>query len=150
MVRMLVALRGGGVLLIEHRPPHFLSIYVARPAAIPTLVISGCCASGGATVAQRTEAARRFSIHRAAPDLVVTGPRELREIALAFNEMQSQIRDLVAERDIADVALLLDLGRPLPARAQPTLPMVLSAMQALPWQNSSRSAANSGNRYTWP
>jgi signal transduction histidine kinase len=55
-------------------------------------------------------AARRFSFDQAAPDLPVTGPRELRELSAAFNDMQGRIRDLVEARTRALAAIAHDLS----------------------------------------
>src|SRR5262249_10418261 len=49
-------------------------------------------------VRRLAEAARRFSLDHAAPDLPLRGPREIRELSGALNEMQHRIRELAAER----------------------------------------------------
>ena len=115
-VRMLVALRGGGVLVIEHRPPAFLRGYLARAAAVAgaaaLVLLAGLAVAvrqAARPVARLAHAARRFSIDQAAPDLPVTGPRELRELSSAFNDMQSRIRDLVQDRTRVLAAIAHDL-----------------------------------------
>jgi signal transduction histidine kinase len=115
-VRMLVALRGGGVLVIEHRPPQIVRSYLARSAATVALaalvLLAGLAVAvrqAASPVARLAQAARRFSIDRAAPDLPLGGPREIRELSAAFNDLQSRIRGLVQERTRLLAAIAHDL-----------------------------------------
>ncbi len=52
---------------------------------------------------------RRFGASLDAPDLPVTGPREVRELSSAFNEMKGRIRDLMAERTRVLAAIAHDM-----------------------------------------
>jgi signal transduction histidine kinase len=115
-VRILVALRGGGVLVIEHRPPLILRSYLARGAAVTAATALALLA--GLAIAMRqaarpvealARAAHRFSIDQGAPPLPIGGPRELRELSRAFNDMQGRIRGLVEDRTRALAAIAHDL-----------------------------------------
>jgi len=60
-------------------------------------------------VAKIAETARTFAGTMDAPDLPLEGPPELRELALAFNDMKARIRHLVAERTRMLAAIAHDL-----------------------------------------
>lgn len=60
-------------------------------------------------------AARRLGIDVTAPPLPVRGPEEVREAALAFNEMQGRIRTLVTDRTQMLAAISHDLRSPITA-----------------------------------
>jgi signal transduction histidine kinase len=103
-------------LVIEHRPPEFARSYLARGAALAGVAALVLLAGLVIAVRQATRpvvslahAARRFSIDQTSPDLPVTGPRELRELSSAFNDMQSRIRDLVQDRTRVLAAVAHDL-----------------------------------------
>jgi signal transduction histidine kinase len=115
-VQLMVALKTGGVLVIEHRPPMLARVHMlqigALFAAILLTVLAGLMLAVHQTarpVGQLAQAARRFSLDTAAPDLPTKGPREVRDLALAFNGMQGRIRELVAERTRLLAAIAHDL-----------------------------------------
>jgi signal transduction histidine kinase len=115
-VRMVVALRTGGVLVIERRPSAFLRAFLARGAALLAATAMVLLAALYAAVRQAArpvqrlaEAAQRFSIDAARQDLPVGGPRELRALAVAFNGLQARVRGLVQARTGALAAVAHDL-----------------------------------------
>ena len=115
-VRLSVALKGGSVLVIERRPPALIRNYIARIAATAgaaaLILIGGLLLAIRQTarpVARLALAAGQFSIDGAAPDLPVSGPRELRDLSAAFNEMQHRIKGLAEERTRVLAAIAHDL-----------------------------------------
>ncbi|WP_037446317.1 ATP-binding protein [Skermanella stibiiresistens] len=58
-------------------------------------------------------AARRLGVDVTAPPLPVHGPEEVREAAMAFNEMQGRIRTLVTDRTQMLAAISHDLRSPI-------------------------------------
>lgn len=60
-------------------------------------------------IATLADSARRFADNMDVPDLPLEGPREMRELAEAFNEMKARIRHLVAERTRVLAAIAHDL-----------------------------------------
>lgn len=52
---------------------------------------------------------RGFGTNLDAPDLPVTGPREIRELAQSFNDMKARIRELMAERTRVLAAIAHDM-----------------------------------------
>jgi two-component system osmolarity sensor histidine kinase EnvZ len=115
-VRLVVGLRTGGVLVLERRPPAYLRSYVARIAALAgvgtLILLAGLVLAMRQTaepVRRLADAARRFSLDQAAPDLPERGPREVRDLAAAFNDMQGRIRALVDDRTRVLAAIAHDL-----------------------------------------
>ncbi len=104
-VQMSIRLRNGLVVVIEHRPGALVRDYIARAAEFSG--IAGLTILAALTLAVRqtvrpvnrlATAVRGFSLDQDAPDLPANGPRELRELSGAFNEMQHRIRALARER----------------------------------------------------
>ena len=115
-VQLSIRLRDGAVLVIERRPAILVRSYIARSAALVALValilLGGLALAVRQTarpVQQLAIAARGFSIDGAAADLPLAGPRELRELTTALNDMQHRIRGLVDERTRVLAAIAHDL-----------------------------------------
>jgi signal transduction histidine kinase len=112
----MVGLRAGGVLVIERRPPAAARRYIGRfavffagMACVLLLGLALAVRQTSRPVRHLAEAARRFSLDQQAPDLPMTGPREVRDLASAFNELQGRVRGLVAERTRLLAAIAHDL-----------------------------------------
>lgn len=104
-VRILVRLRTGEVLVMERTAPAALRRFVRRSAvlaAIGGLILMAmlwlAIRRTASPVERLAAAARQFSADLAAPDLPVQGPREIRDLSAAFNEMKRTIRGLVDDR----------------------------------------------------
>ncbi len=115
-VEMSIRLRDGAVLVIERRPPALVRSYVARVMAAASLVALVLLCALAITVRQTARpvnqlalAVRDFSLDGQTPELPAKGPRELRELSKAFNEMQHRIRSLVEDRTRVLGAIAHDL-----------------------------------------
>ena len=104
-VRMSIRLTDDEVLVIDRRPPALIRSYIARAAVIAAVTGIVLLAALALAVRQTARpvnqlafAARRFSLDDQTVDLPEHGPRELRDLASAFNDMQHRIRALVEER----------------------------------------------------
>jgi signal transduction histidine kinase len=85
-----------------------LLIYAA--VLLPLLLIARRLSAPLGTL---TAAARDYSPHRAAPPLEERGPADVRELTRAFNEMQTRIVAMLAEKDHMLGAIGHDLRTPL-------------------------------------
>jgi signal transduction histidine kinase len=115
-IRVALGLKSGGVLLITSQPSAELRGYLQRRALIGALGGLALLAVLMLAVRQTTRplgalshGVRRFAGNLDAPDLAVQGPREVRELATAFNDMKAQIRALVGERTRVLGAIAHDL-----------------------------------------
>ncbi|MGA0604327.1 ATP-binding protein [Caulobacter sp. KR2-114] len=115
-VRLLVSLQGGGVLVLERRPSRIARTYMARGGLTLALVGAALLAGLLLAVAQTTRpvgrlagGVRAFAEALDAPDLPLTGPREIRDLSAAFNAMKGRIRGLVAERTRVLAAIAHDM-----------------------------------------
>ena len=104
-VRLSVELKDGSVLVMQRQPPQGVRSAIARAALALSLVALMLLATLMLAVRQTTRpvaelaaAVRRFGDQMEADDLPLRGPRELRELALAFNGMKGRIRGLVDDR----------------------------------------------------
>lgn len=104
-VRILVRLHTGEVLVMERTAPAALRRFVRRSAvmaAIGGLILVAMLWLAIRRTANPVErlagAARQFADDLSAPDLPVEGPREIRDLSAAFNEMKHTIRGLVDDR----------------------------------------------------
>lgn len=104
-IRVAVGLGGGGVLLFTSRPSDSAQAYLRGRAVIGALGGLALLVALMLAVRQTTRplsrlahGIRRFAGDLATPDLPVTGPREVRELAGTFNDMKAEIRDLVTDR----------------------------------------------------
>ena len=114
--RVAVALQGGQVLLFEGRPSEKMRAYLRRRAfagalggLMLLLVIGLAVAHSTRPLVRLTRQVRRMGPDVALEALPVTGPRETRELAAAFNELQGRIAALIAERTHMLAAIAHDL-----------------------------------------
>jgi two-component system osmolarity sensor histidine kinase EnvZ len=114
--RLSVGLKDGSILVVERRPTAFARSYVARIAvlgvAAAVILICGLTLAIRQTarpVGRLAVAVQRFSIDGRTPDLPLSGPRELRDLSAAFNDMQYRIRGLVDDRTRVLAAIAHDL-----------------------------------------
>lgn len=115
-IQMSIRMRTGEVLIVERRPPALVRNYLARIAAgvaLAALVLFAVLALAvrqtAKPVNRLANAVRAFSLDGGSPPLPVTGPRELRDLSTAFNDMQQRIRALVEERTRVFGAIAHDL-----------------------------------------
>ncbi|MFN3523606.1 MAG: ATP-binding protein [Phenylobacterium sp.] len=104
-VRIMVRLRTGEVMTMERTAPAALRRFVRRSAILAALgglilmaMLWLAIRRTASPVERLAAAARQFSGDLSAPDLPVQGPREIRDLSAAFNEMKRTIRGLVDDR----------------------------------------------------
>ncbi|MBC7167324.1 ATP-binding protein [Phenylobacterium sp.] len=115
-VRLSVQLDDGSILVMQRRPAEAARGLLARGALAMAMVALLMLATLMLAVRQTTRpvadlaaAVRRFGDEMEAEDIPLRGPRELRELALAFNAMKGRIRGLVDDRTRLLAAIAHDL-----------------------------------------
>lgn len=115
-LRMTVRLDDGAALQFMPSRSATLATLSARIAAVAAiggaiLVIAFLIAirQTSLPVKRLADSARRFAHDLEVPDLPERGPREIRELSVAFNEMKHTIRDLMSERTRMLAAIAHDL-----------------------------------------
>ena len=115
-IRVAISLNGGGALLITSQPSDAARAYLRRRAVIGALGGLALLIALMLAVRQTTRplsrlsgGVRRFAGNLDTTDLPVAGPREVRELAAAFNDMKAQIRALIGERTRVLAAIAHDL-----------------------------------------
>lgn len=115
-IRVAIGLRGGGVLVMSSRPSERAQAQLRQRAMIGALGGLALLAALLLAVRQTTRplaalsrGVRGFAAHVDAPDLPERGPREVRALAAAFNEMKGRIRALLGERTRVLGAIAHDL-----------------------------------------
>ncbi|WP_448664223.1 ATP-binding protein [Sphingomonas sp. CJ20] len=115
-VRVSIALRGGDVLVLTSRPSAVIRSYMRGRAAIGAvgglLVLAALMLAIRQTtrpLVRLSQGVRGFGATLDAPDLPVAGPREVRGLATAFNEMKTRIRELMDERTRILAAIAHDM-----------------------------------------
>ncbi|WP_404710254.1 ATP-binding protein [Sphingomonas sp. MMS24-J13] len=115
-VHLFVSLQGGGTLEVDSRPSMLVRNYLRQRALlglIGGLMVLAALAFGiRATTRPLTRMSagvRRFATALDAPDLPVTGAREVRELSSAFNEMKARIGGLIGERTRMLAAIAHDM-----------------------------------------
>lgn len=115
-IRVAIGLRDGEILLLTSQPSDDLRAYLQGRAVIGALGAIALLGVLMLAVRQTTRplgalsrGVRRFAGDLDSPDLPVKGPREIRELAMAFNDMKAQIRALIAERTRVLGAIAHDL-----------------------------------------
>jgi signal transduction histidine kinase len=115
-IRVAIGLNGGSVLLFTSQPSDSARAYLQGRAVIGALgglvlLVALMLAVRQTTrpLSQLSRGVRRFAGNLDTPDLPVAGPREVRELATAFNDMKAQIRALVGERTRVLAAIAHDL-----------------------------------------
>ncbi len=111
-----VPLRTGGFLRIDSRPSAVIRTYLRGRSTLGVIggvivLIALLFAVRQSTrpLARLSQGVRQFASSLDAPDLPESGSRELRDVAVAFNEMKGQIRGLVAERTRILAAIAHDM-----------------------------------------
>jgi signal transduction histidine kinase len=115
-LRILVRLKDGTVLEFTPTRSAALAITSARIAGVAAMiglivVIAFLIAirQTARPVKELARSAHRFASELDTPDLPETGPREIRELSTAFNEMKRTIRGLVTERTRVLAAIAHDM-----------------------------------------
>lgn len=115
-IRVAISLHGGDMLLITSQPSDAARAYLRGRAMIGALGGLALLVALMLAVRQTTrplselsQGVRRFAGNLDTPDLPVAGPREVRELAAAFNDMKGQIRALIGERTRVLAAIAHDL-----------------------------------------
>jgi signal transduction histidine kinase len=115
-ITVAVGLEDGSVIVISSQPSAELRAYQQRRASIAafgglTLLVVLMLAVRQTTrpLGALSRGVRRFAGNLDAPDLRIEGPGEVRALAVAFNDMKAQIRELVAERTRVLGAIAHDL-----------------------------------------
>lgn len=116
VVRLSVRLASGEVLVIQRRAPAAARSRIVRGALALSLVallmlamLALAVRQTARPVADLAQGARRFGDDLQTADLPLRGPRELRDLAEAFNTMQARIRGLVDDRTRVLAAIAHDL-----------------------------------------
>jgi two-component system osmolarity sensor histidine kinase EnvZ len=116
IVRLSVRLASGEVLVLQRRAPAAAKDRVVRGALALSLVsllmlvmLALAVRQTARPVADLAQAARRFGDDLQTADLPLRGPKELRDLAEAFNTMQARIRGLVDDRTRVLAAIAHDL-----------------------------------------
>ncbi|AHE56272.1 ATP-binding protein [Sphingomonas sanxanigenens] len=116
LVRVTVALRGGGWLVIESRPSAGMRTYLRRRSILATaggivliLILLLAVRQTARPISRVAAGVRGFAAGHDTPDLPELGPRDVRELARAFNEMKGRIAGLMAERTRMLAAIAHDL-----------------------------------------
>jgi len=115
-IRVAIGLNRGGVLLITSQPSDRMRAFLQSRAVVGALgglalLIALMLAVRQTTrpLSRLSHGIRRFAGNLDTPHLPVTGPREVRELASAFNDMKGQIRALIGERTRVLAAIAHDL-----------------------------------------
>ncbi|WP_404337457.1 ATP-binding protein [Sphingomonas sp. MMS12-HWE2-04] len=115
-IRIVIPLHQGGVLLFTNRPSNSALGYLRRRAVMGALgglvlLVALMVAVRQTTrpLSQLSQGVRRFAGNLDTPDLPIAGPREVRALAAAFNDMKAQIRALMGERTRVLAAIAHDL-----------------------------------------
>lgn len=115
-IRVAIGLSDGDILLLTSQPSDDLRAYLQGRAVIGALGALALLCVLMLAVRQTTRplgalsrGVRGFAADLDAPDLAVNGPREVRALATAFNDMKAQIRALLAERTRVLGAIAHDL-----------------------------------------
>lgn len=115
-VRISVSLADGSALTLSSRPSAAVSTFLRRRSIVGLVaglvllaVLLIALRQTMKPVARLTSGVRRFGEGLDAPDLPIEGPREVRELAGAFNDMKQRITALVAGRTRTLAAIAHDM-----------------------------------------
>lgn len=104
-ITVTVPIRSGGVLVVDSRPSPVVRTWLRERAflgalggLIMLLILWLAVRQTTRPLVRLSRGVRRFSSDLTMPDLPVTGPRDIRELSAAFNEMKGQIAALIGER----------------------------------------------------
>jgi signal transduction histidine kinase len=115
-ISVAVTLRGGDLLVIDSRPSSLVRTFLRQRAVVGTLgglviliILALAVRQTTRPLARMSASIRRFSSDLEAPDLPLTGPREVRELSRTFNEMKVRITGLMSERTRVLAAVAHDM-----------------------------------------
>jgi signal transduction histidine kinase len=115
-VTVAIGLHDGGAMVLTSRPSPSMRRYFRSRSwlgAIGGLIVLAALALAvrqtTRPLVRLSREVRRFGTSLAAPDLPVTGPREVRDLSSSFNEMKGRIRDLMGERTRVLAAIAHDM-----------------------------------------
>jgi signal transduction histidine kinase len=115
-VTVAIGLRGGGALVLVSQPSASIrgflrsrSLLGALGGLIVLCVLMLAVRQTTRPLVDLSRGVRRFGASLDAPDLPVTGPREIRELAGAFNDMKTRIRELMLDRTRMLAAIAHDM-----------------------------------------
>jgi len=115
-VTVAIGLRDGGAMVLTSQPSPSMRRYFRSRSwlgAIGGLIVLAALALAvrqtTRPLVRLSREVRRFGTSLDAPDLPVSGPREVRELSSSFNEMKGRIRDLIAERTRMLAAIAHDM-----------------------------------------
>jgi two-component system, OmpR family, osmolarity sensor histidine kinase EnvZ len=114
-VRIRVWLRDGAELIIERTAPPAISSLVMRLnyiliglALVGVIVVVALAGQTTRPLSRLVRALNRDGARLSAPDLPVTGAREIRQLSIAFNAMRHRLKLLVEERTVLLAAVAHD------------------------------------------
>ncbi|PTQ09420.1 two-component sensor histidine kinase [Sphingomonas oleivorans] len=115
-VTLTIGLRSGGLLVIDGRPSALLSTFLRRRALtgamggiLVLIILMLAVRQTTRPIVSLSRGVRLFGRALDAPDVPVTGSREMRELATAFNEMKTRIGTLMTERTRLLAAIAHDM-----------------------------------------
>lgn len=115
-VTVTVGLSNGAFMVLDSRPSSLIRSYLRSRSVIGAaggviLLVALMLAVRQTTrpLVRLSRGVRRFALNLAEPDLPVTGPREVRDVAQAFNEMKLRIAGLIEERTRVLAAIAHDM-----------------------------------------
>jgi signal transduction histidine kinase len=115
-ITLAVTLRDGEQLVIDSRPSSLVRTFLRQRAFMGTLgglvvlaILALAVRQTTRPLARMSAGIRRFSSDLDAPDLPLAGPREVRDLSLAFNEMKARIVGLMSERTRVLAAIAHDM-----------------------------------------
>jgi len=115
-ITVAVTLRDGEQLVIDSRPSSLVRTFLRQRAFIGTLgglivlaILALAVRQTTRPLARMSAGVRRFSSDLDAPDLPLAGPREVRDLSLAFNDMKARIVSLMSERTRVLAAIAHDM-----------------------------------------
>jgi len=116
LVRVTVPLTRGGWLVVEGRPSAGMRVYLRRRTVLRlvgglvlVLILLVAVRQTTRPITRVAAGVRGFSAGGDTPDLPLEGPRDVRELAQAFNEMKGRIAGLMADRTRILAAIAHDL-----------------------------------------
>lgn len=115
-VRIAISLDDGSALVLTSQPSGAIRGYLRRRSMLGAIgglillvILLVAMRQTMRPVVQLANEVRRFGSNLEAPDLPVEGTREVRDLALAFNDMKRRIADLMAERTRTLAAIAHDM-----------------------------------------
>ncbi len=115
-ITVAVTLRNNDVLVIDSRPSTVVRAFLRQRAFRGALagvllltILALAVRQATRPLVLMSAGIRRFSSDLSTPDLPLSGPREVRDLSLAFNEMKARITGLMSERTRVLAAVAHDM-----------------------------------------